>query len=362
MKNAGRVWVVTMGALALAACGGDDPPTPYALTFAGTEPTGLVAQDGDGGWQPVAYVAGGATFEVTAGFHAWAAKCDGFSFVRVIYDAGDRGRPVEPCGGTPVAAVHLRGQLAPTTAEVFVGLNGSAEPAGADGSYDVARAPGTYDVVALATDGPRALIRRGQDLSADTTLDLDLATGFDRVLAPATVTGAGAATVTLGSELHTHDGDGTYVPMDGTADAIWLVPAAQRIATDRMVAFAYAATADTTQIVQRLVTDATAPTLAFAAFPTIAGDRTGATWGATPDMVYTGLRASTNPPVNVTMYASGAWQAARGGAGALPWFDPALVGAPTIGVGTALDWAISVEVGDRAGELALDTRRGTLTW
>ncbi|MBK9034780.1 MAG: hypothetical protein IPL61_26540 [Myxococcales bacterium] len=360
MKNAGLVWVLTMGAL--AACGGDDPPTPYTLTFAGTAPTGLVAQDGDGGWQPVAYVAGGATFDVTAGFHAWAVKCDGFSFVRVNYDAGDRGRPIEPCGGVPAAAVHLRGQLTPNTAEVFVGLNGSAEPAGTDGSYDVARAPGTYDVVALATDGPRALIHRGQDLTVDATLDLDLATGFDRVLAPVTVTGAGAAAVSLGSELHTHDGTGTYVPMLGTADAVWLVPPAQRVATDRMVALAYAESAGTTQIVQRFVSDATAPTLAFAAFPTIAGDRSGATWGATPDMVYTWLRSTTNPPVTVTMNASGAWQAARGGAGALPWFDPSVVGAPTFEVGTTLDWSISVEVGDRAGELTLDSRDATLTW
>ena len=233
---------------------------------------------------------------------------------------------------------------------------------GAAGSYQALVAPGTHDLV-FAEDGPRMLIRRAEAITADRVLDVDMAAGFDRTLATVTVTGAGAEPVTVSSELHTLDGAGTYVPMSGAGDQIWLVPAAQRVATDRMVAMATLWTGDTTRVVQRLVTDATAPALTFAAPPTVTADRAGATWTTEPDWIYTVLRATVAPPVQVITTASRAWQAARGG-GALPWLDPSALGAgaPTFTAGAALEWSVALETGDRAGELTFINRDGPLVW
>ena len=362
MKSALQAsWLAAVGAIALGACA-DDAPSAYTLTFTGAAPRLLVAQDGDGAWQPVALTGADGTFAVTAGFHGWAAVCDPAPLVRVTYDAGDGGTPIRPCGSPPVQGVTLTGHVTPASAQVFVDVSGNPHAVEADGSYQASVAPGTHDLV-FAEDGPRMLIRRAEAITADRVLDVDMAAGFDRTLATVTVTGAGADPVTVSSELHTLDGAGTYVPMSGAGDQIWLVPAAQRVATDRMVAMATMWTGDTTRVVQRLVTDATAPALTFAAPPTVTADRAGATWTTEPDWIYTVLRATVAPPVQVITTASRAWQAARGG-GALPWLDPSALGAgaPTFTAGAALEWSVALETGDRAGELTFINRDGPLVW
>ena len=359
---------LALGLCALGACSDDEAtPTTYELAFAGgaRAPLLLAARDGTGAWEPVQLISSGlVTFSVSAGFHGYVVICPQPVstlplHVTARFDAGPPADPIQICP-TQAATVALSGDVGPDPARVFVG---DGEAAVDDlGNYLVETRPGTYDVVATASSGPRMVIQRGEAVTTDRTLELDLAAGFDRIAATPVVVG-GSGTVTVGAELHVSGG--THVPMDGEAGAVWLIPDAARDPGDRMVALATASDGDDERVIQEPVAGATVPELAFPAMPALAADRDGASWTSSDDFTALGLEAPGGLSLSVGVTA--AWQGESGNGGALPWIDPTTLpgwsgSLSSFTAGATLSWSVTVESGDRDGALSIASRRGTLVW
>ena len=358
-------WLLGAGVLAavLAGCGGDDADSTYTIAFAGDPAAvGLVAaQDGDGPWQAVTLDASGhGTFTVTRGFHGALVVCTYLPSVHVAvnYDAGDDGTAHALCG-SPTAAVRVRGSVTPPDAEVWIeGVPVAHVP----GSYDATVGPGTYDL--MASTATRMRIDRALVVTADTTHDLDVAAGgFDLVTSPLTVTGA--ATPSTYSELHTANAG--YVQLLGTTTTVPLVPAAQRVADDRVVVGATATDGDVTRIVQRRVTAEAAPALAFVDGPPVTADRAGLHWTTGWADYWGSLRPMVGAPrVFLGMGATPAWSDASGTTAlswpdlaALPGWDPSW---PMFTAGESVTWSASGSTGAYDGDLDERWASGTLTW
>jgi hypothetical protein len=356
--------------LALAACGDGDPPAPYTLTFE-SDParTGLlVAQDGDGVWQPVTLDASGhGTFEVTQGFHGYVRACKlalvtppvHAAFAR--FEAGDPGAPVRACTSGGATRVTLSGSVNPADAEVAIDIVGPVQASA--GTYTVTSVAGVRDIVATA--GGRMLIMRDQDLTVGRTVNLDVvADGIELASVPVPVAGAGADPVTVTSELLT--ARRTWTTLAGAGATVALLPAAQRIAGDRVVVAAHLDGGDVRRTEQRELSNDVVPTIAFGPAPALEGNRAGATWDGDWSWISTSVSIRTLNGPAVIADASAAWLAARG-PGPLPWIDPSTLPGwdsawPRFEPGAEVSWSIGVENGDRSGDFSAAARSGTLTW
>lgn len=349
----------------LGACSGDDP-APYAITIVGDDHLAyLAAQDGDGAWQRLTLdAAGQVTFDVTRGYHGVAWACSfGIatpSSLAVRYDAGAEAGPQRPCGVVAPTAT-FSGMVNPPDAEIWIGPY-FPFPHGS-GTYAQTVTLGRYDVVPTA--GNRLAIYRDQQLDADRTLDLDVATaGFELASVTPSVTGAGADPVTLYAELLT--ANQTYVRHPDATPAALIVPAAQRVAGDRVVIAAQRGTAEGGAVIQREVVGDALPALAFAPLPALAIDRAGVRFGAGWDFTGVSYRATTGVSLFTRAMITAAWMDASGAttqplvdAATLPGWDPAW---PTLAAGAPLSLDTWAGIGDLSGDYQSAWVTSTGTW
>ena len=345
---------ILLSVLGLAACS-DSGPAPYTLTISKGATMYAAAQDGDGAWQQLTFDASGtATFEVTRGYHGVVTACG--SFLSGRFHAG--AEPSWTSCSTSSTFVRVSGAVNPAPATVWM-QNDLWDAT--DGTYRVSSAPGLRDLVATTED--RALVLRDQQLDADRTIDLDIATdGFPLTTLTPTVTGNGADPYTPVTEILT--ANGTWVQTSSTAFAV--VPAAQRVPGDRVVIAARLEIAGRTQVVQREVTADVAPALVFEPLPALTIDRTGLRWGEGWDFTAVTYGPYLAPGVRTHLMITGDWAAASG-ATALPLVDGAALpgwdaswGWPAAGTefrGNA--WA---GIGDLSGDYRANFVEATLTW
>jgi hypothetical protein len=350
---------------ALGACSGDDP-TPYTITITGDEHLAyLAAQDGDGAWQRLTLdAAGQATFAVTRGYHgvAWACRF-GTAAPRTLtasYGAGPEPGARRPCGAV-VATATLSGAVAPLDAEVWAGLYFPNPHA--SGSYALTLPRGRYDVA--VADGARLALYRDEPLDADRTLALDLTVaGFDLTSVTPTVTGAGADPVALYAEILT--ANQTYVRHPDASPATLIVPAAQRVADDRVVIGADRGTAAHGEAIQREVFGEVFPTLAFEPLPALEVDRAGVRFGDGWEFTAVAYRASTVGGLRVTVMTAVGWVQVSGATSqslldpaALPGWDPAW---PTLAASTAITLDAWAGIGDLSGDYQTAWVTAAATW
>ncbi|MBL8621500.1 MAG: hypothetical protein JNK64_09360 [Myxococcales bacterium] len=350
---------------ATGACAGDDP-TPYTITFTGDDHLAyLAAQDGDGAWQRLTLDATGqATFTVTRGYHGLAFACGvGGStprFLSAPFDAGPPAAPLAPCGdGRPYATVS--GAVNPPDAEIALGL---AYPLWhAAGSYEAQVPIGALDAVVM--QGTQIAIRRGEPVTGDRTLDLDLTVdSFPLATVTPTVTGAGADPVTLYAEILT--ANQTYVRHPDASPAALIVPVAQRVAGDRVVIGASRGTAARGQIDQREVFGEALPALAFAPLPALEVDRAGVRFGDGWDFASVAYHASSVGGLRANVITTAAWADASGATvqplldvAALPGWDPAW---PTLAASTAITLDAWAGIGDLSGDYQTAWVSADATW
>jgi hypothetical protein len=216
---------ILLSVLGLAACS-DSGPAPYTLTISKGATMYAAAQDGDGAWQQLTFDASGtATFEVTRGYHGVVTACG--SFLSGRFHAG--AEPSWTSCSTSSTFVRVSGAVNPAPATVWM-QNDLWDAT--DGTYRVSSAPGLRDLVATTED--LALVLRDQQLDADRTIDLDIATdGFPLTTLTPTVTGNGADPYTPVTEILT--ANGTWVQTSSTAFAVVPDRAARPGFTDRVV-------------------------------------------------------------------------------------------------------------------------------
>lgn len=351
--------------LAAAACS-DDGDLAVTLQFETERVPRLVAvQDGDGPWQAVPVMPDApVTVEITAGYYGYVVVCASgtVSSASIRFDA--RERTIAACRNAIVVnGDGIPATVTPAGSQVFIGnFETFVEP---DGSFVLAEEEADLDLVALHQTSARALIRRGFDPAAGpVTLDL-LADGFDRLRAPVTVTGTAGGELTVIAELHTAT---TYVPMTGEPTSAWLIPASERLATDRMVVLADERQADRFRVIQHVVTGDDVPPLSLDDVPTpvLTADRTGATWTGEPGYQYAELREPGLANLRVFQGATPSWQV-RSGRSALAWIDVTTLPGwaadwARFDPGDTLEWSVYQDHGVRDGEFAMVGRSGTLTW
>jgi len=360
-KRAGVLAAIT----GLGACSSDDP-TPYTITITGDEHLiYLAAQDGDAPWQRLTLdAAGQATFTVTRGYHGLAFACGlgGSSprFLSAPFDAGARAAPLAPCGdGRTYATVS--GAVNPPDAKIALGL---AYPLPhAAGSYQVQVPTGALDAVVM--QGTQIAIRRGEQVTADRALDLDLTVdSFQLATVTPTVTGAGADPVTLYAEILT--ANQTYVRHPDASPAALIVPAPQRATGDRVVIGANRGTAARGETTQREVVAEALPALAFASLPALEVDRAGVRFGDGWDFAAVAYRASAVGGLRATVMTTAAWADASGATAqplldpaALPGWDPAW---PTLAASTAITLDAWAGIGDLSGDYQTAWVTADATW
>ncbi len=349
----------------LGACSSDDP-TPYTITITGDEHLiYLAAQDGDAPWQRLTLdAAGQATFTVTRGYHGLAFACGlgGSSprFLSAPFDAGARAAPLAPCGdGRTYATVS--GAVNPPDAEIALGL---AYPLPhAAGSYQVQVPTGALDAVVM--QGTEIAIRRGEQVTADRALDLDLTVdSFQLATVTPMVTGAGADPVTLYAEILT--ANQTYVRHPDASPAALIVPAAQRATGDRVVIGASRGTDARGQIDQREVFGEALPALAFASLPALEVDRAGVRFGDGWDFASAQYVQADRLGLRTTVWTTAAWAAAAGtdllplvDAATLPGWDPAW---PRVAPATPIAITAGASIGDLSGDYQTAWVSADATW
>jgi hypothetical protein len=237
--------------LVAAACGDNsrsspDAPTPTADASTDSAPGGiavtvrargaklLVLREGDGAWRTLAIGADGvAHTRVAGGSYDVAVACDEagyFDLTMTRAGATDAPDLLADC----VDAEPLVKVTPPPGALSTIG------PYRVFSDAAISIPPGTYDVVSVeqgaTTTAPRAVIRRGVAISADTALTVDFATGFElhQVLARTTV--APDEFATFGVRLQTKGGADLQFDVPGHPGAdglVWSFPASALIAGDR---------------------------------------------------------------------------------------------------------------------------------
>ena len=356
------------GALAIAALGAcaSEAPSPYSITVTGDDRLIYVAvQDGAGAWQRLTLDAGGqVTFTVTRGYHGVAAACgtggDAPRFLATSFDAGAGAGPLAPCGdGRTYATVS--GAVNPPDAEIALGL---AYPLPhAAGSYQVQVPVGPLDAVVM--QGTQIAIRRSEPVTADRTLDLDLTVdSFALAAVTPTVTGAGADPVTLYAEILT--ANQTYVRHPDAGASALVVPAARRVAGDRVVVGASRGTVARGQIDQRELSGDTPPPLTFAALPTLEVDRAGVRFAPGWEFAAVSCRSADPRGLRTTVFTTAAWAAAAGAelqplldAATLPGWDPAW---PRVAAGSAVTLDAWAGIGELAGDYQTAWVSADATW
>ncbi len=344
---------VLVAVAALGACSSDDV-TPYSITITGDEHlVYLAAQDGDGAWQRLNLdAAGQATFEVTHGYHGVAFACGVAGsrprFLSAGFDAGAEAAPWVPCGGgRPYATVS--GVVSPPDAEIALGLAYPiTHPAG---SYQERVPIGVLDAVVM--QGTQIAIRRGEQVTADRTLPLDLTVdAFQLATVTPTVTGAGADPVTLFAEILT--ANQTYVRHPDATPAALIVPVARRVAGDRVVIGANRGTAARGQVDQREVFGETLTALAFAPLPTLEADRAGVRFGDGWETIHAQYSQADHLGLRTAVWTTAAWAAAAGtdllqpvDAATMPGWDPAW---PRVAPATPIAIAAGASIGDLSGD------------
>lgn len=349
---------------ALGACS-DDDPTPYTITITGDDHlVYLAAQDGDGAWQRLTLDATGqATFTVTRGYHGVASACgDGggrAASLSVGFDAGAPAAPLARCGvGRTYATVS--GTVNPPDAEIALGLFWEPHAAG---SYQMLVPTGTLDAVVM--QGAQLAIRRGEQVTGDRTLDLDLTVdSFPLATVTPTVTGAGADPVTVYAEILT--ANQTYVRHTDASPAALIVPVARRVAGDRVVIGANRGTNARGQVDQREVFGDALPTLAFAPLPALEVDRAGVRFGDGWAGAGASYRQADYRGLRTYVGATAAWSAAAAAdllplvdAATLPGWDPAW---PRIAPASPIVIEASADIGDLSGDYQAAWVTADATW
>ncbi len=350
---------------ATGACAGDDP-TPYTITFTGDDHLAyLAAQDGDGAWQRLTLDATGqATFTVTRGYHGLAFACGTSGipprFLSAGFDAGAEAAPWAPCGGgRPYATVS--GAVNPPDAEIALGL---AFPwPHAAGSYEERLPLGVLDAVVM--QGTQIAIRRGELVTGDRTLDLDLSVdSFPLATVTPTVTGAGADPVTLFAEILT--ANQTYVRHPDAGGSALIVPVAQRVAGDRVVIGASRGTDARGQVEQREVFGEALPALAFAPLPALEVDRAGVRFGDGWEFIRAQYGQADHLGLRTAVWTTAAWAAAAGtdllqpvDAATMPGWDPAW---PRVAPATPIAITAGAGRGDLSGDYQTAWVSADATW
>lgn len=354
--------------LALGCDGPWNRPETYQVTLLGDPgATAYVAvQDGDDVWRRLDLQAdGGATFEVSRGYHGVIYTCgpseSGNWLVRSEFDAGPQ--TVEMCVWLG-RLVTVSGAVNPPTASVWIGNSFQSH---APGAYQHTVRPGLIDIAALTAT--RMVIYRDEQVADDRVIDLDVvADGFDLVPVAPRVSGAGGASVARYARLVTAN---RTVIVTGSVDAPAIVPAAERVAGDRMLLAAGYQTPGGMVIVQREVVGDAVPPLVFDGTPefgvvTLAGKSVGGRVGNGWDGTRFALQRPGGGGLALEMNVSGAWGDAAGVA-MLPWIQtvalPGIDGRwPHFTTGTTLRWWADVVAGDVLGDSRQGSAQGLLTW
>lgn len=367
----------------LAACGGTaDPAGPdaaadaddrgYTLALQGTPGSSeyVLVRDGAGPWQPVGLDGDGrAQVRITRGFHGVLSGCRTLGLrlrrLDVILDAG--GSPDAPIAlpacGTPVIRVVMSGHTTPADATIVVDNTTVTASAG---FYQVTPHRGVADVIAHDPGAAHALILRDVELTADTTLDLDVAgQGFAMASAAVTVTGAGTDRVQVTSELHRRPGVIASFAT-GPTEAFY-VPAAQRVADERVDVYVTASevSGNRARLVQHAIVDGALAVFALPPFPPLAVDRAGVAWSGDWDVANLALVAPGGIRA-IGVQVSRAWQLGTGAdrvpwiePGTLPGWDPAdVIFAP----GEEVQWSVFLSSGAFDGESVSAADSGPLVW
>lgn len=360
--HVGGVAAVLLG---LAACGGIDEPGPYTVTVTGrADRTALIAfRDGSGPWQNLTLdAAGEARFEVTAGYHSLAFACGvatAAPTALTVSHGTDTDRTVRTCT-TAVLGRQISGTVEPAEADVWVAYRGPVLHEA--GTYQVPVSDGArVDVVATA--GGRMQIVRDVVGDSDRVVDLAVSTeGFPLPRVPLQVTGATGGVTTYAEILTANQ---TWVNLSGNAAGVPLVPAAQRIAGDRVVVGAQDASG---RLVQReLAGDAVvALPLPAALSPEVtrAGGEVSSDWPRFSAVL--SVRRGQFGRLSVSQGGDPAW-IERSGTVALAWLEPASIPGwdpawGTFMAGEEVAWSLRATRGAIAGDFEAVWSTGNLTW
>ena len=215
----------------LPACPGDDPD-PVVLNIDGERAQLLAARQGDGAWQVLtANASGKATFEVDGPFDLVGA-CEDFGGEVYAYSGGPAdGVDAEPhkfdigCGVAADAEVTLT-TTSVTPLTVFLGFSSLQVASGLDELTSVV--PGRYDIAIFDEATGMLAIRRNVELTAGTTITVDLAGAAPVVARPVTTAPAG-----VGVTSWTYTANGTRIRYATADDRGWSMPASLAAADDK---------------------------------------------------------------------------------------------------------------------------------
>ena len=364
-----------LGLALVGGCAGDPEPTPYVLVLPTERAMLLVAQDGDGPWEPLSPAWDGfASFEVTSGRYGYAYACERTILaprVLVRFATPEIDAPTVLCTPSSIAPPRftISGTTAPNARVSFADeILGGETVADETGAYSLEFvSAGLHDVVAVLDGTPsKMMIVRGVDLAADRTIDLPVATnGVDLPTVAPAVDGAGADPVTVIAELYT--ANGTDVVLGNGTTAVSVAPPSILVAGDTASIGASARTADDYRYVQRALF-ATPPPLEVPSAIGAQVDSTVARWDGDWEYIHLAL-ASPAPSTQlwrVDYRATREWVVANG-APELPVLDvrtlPGWTDAiPVVAPGELVSWNLWGSSGEVAADYEISGADGTLTW
>ncbi|HEY5933773.1 MAG TPA: hypothetical protein VIU61_04045 [Kofleriaceae bacterium] len=330
----------------------------------------LVAQDGDGPWQPLSpALPGFAKFEVTSGRYGYAFACERIglrSRVEVRFDTPANAAPTSLCAPStiPPPTFTISGTTAPN-ARVFAGsdVTGGETVADDTGAYVLETvSAGLHDVIAVLDGSPsKMMIVRDVDLATDRAVNLPIATGVELSTVTPTIDGAAGDAVTVVSELWTANRTRAVVGSGTTVVAV--PPAGILIAGDVSSIGASVRAGADFRYVQRAFESAP-PTLEVPAAIGAEVDETQARWVGDWQSVHLALAP---PPASGRVWrvgyaASREWVTANGDqtlsivdVRALPgWTDTIAVAEP----GESVTWSLNGSSGDVAADYEISGAQG----
>jgi len=350
------VWTVVV----VGACGGGSGQVEVHAPGVAL----VVAQDGNGAWQQLTLDASDtATFDATAGFYGVGVLCaavtDNFTRAGLSFETVER--HVELSCGTTVDFARVTGTTAPG-AEVWI--DSFSVIAGASGSYATDVISGAHDVFALLHGAPsKILVRRGVDLSADSTLDLPVATeGVAMETATPVVTGADPASVQLYSDDNTATGD--YIEFaSGSGPGVEIPPASLLGAGD------HATVGATAHDCTRQAPLAPSPALAIPTALTATVDHSAARWTADTTVAWDEARIdlSVGTLTRILAFATSDWLAASGSGDSWPMVDLETLpgwtpGLAHIPAGSQVQFDVGLSRGAYDGDFTTCATNGTIVW